>query len=100
MWEYIEKTREQVHDLEMRVQKSKDNVEEIKRIMTTWSKVPLFERKEDKHDTLLMLDDREDRINKRYNEIKTAGDSIHALVKVIFFFSFFCHGERGGIFIA
>ncbi|GFN78401.1 dynein heavy chain 9, axonemal, partial [Plakobranchus ocellatus] len=81
VWEYIEKTREQVHDLEMRVQKSKDNVEEIKRIMTTWSKVPLFERKEDKYDTLLQMDDREDRINKRYNEIKAAGDSIHALVK-------------------
>ncbi|XP_013068368.2 dynein beta chain, ciliary [Biomphalaria glabrata] len=81
VWDYIEKTRDKVHDLETRVQKSKDNVEEIKKIMTTWSKTPLFERKEDKHDTLLQQDDREDRIAKRYAEIKTAGENIHALLK-------------------
>lgn len=84
MWEYIEKTRDLVHDLEIRVQKAKDNVEEIQKIMTTWSKQPLFERKEDKHDTLLNLDDRADRINKRYLEVKVAGDKIHELLKVRF----------------
>ena len=82
MWNYIESTREKVHDLETRVQKSKDNVEEIKKIMTTWSKTPLFERKEDKNDILLMLDDREDRINKRYTDVKTCGDKVHELLKV------------------
>ena len=82
VWEYIEKTRDQVHDLEVRVQKAKDNVEEIQKIMTTWTKQPLFERKEDKYDTLLNLDDREDRINKRYAEVRTYGDKIHSLLKV------------------
>ena len=53
--------------------------------MTTWSKTPLFERKEDKNDTLMMLDDRDDRTNKRYTEIKAAGDKIHELLKVSFF---------------
>ena len=104
VWDYIEKTRDQVHDLEVRVQKAKDNVEEIQKIMTTWTKQPLFERKEDKYDTLLNLDDREDRINKRYADIRTYGDKIHSLLKVravvrsnsllsfclVSFLSFFC----------
>ena len=71
-----------VHDLEVRVQKAKDNVEEIQKIMTTWTKQPMFERKEEKNDTLLNLDDRTERINKRYGEVKTAGEKIHELLKV------------------
>ncbi|XP_033732158.1 dynein beta chain, ciliary-like [Pecten maximus] len=81
VWEYIEKTRDHVIDLESRVQKAKDNVEEIKKLMNTWSKLPLFERKEDKHETLLNLEDRKDRINKRYTEIKNIGNKIHELLK-------------------
>lgn len=71
-----------MHDLETRVQKAKDNVEDIQKIMTTWSKQPLFERKEEKNDTLLNLDDREDRLNKRYTDIKAAGQRIHDLLAV------------------
>lgn len=76
-----------VHDLEQRVQKAKDNVEAIAKLMQTWNKVPLFERKkEGKTDHMLNLDDRNERINKRYNEIKEVGTKIHALVKVRFKF--------------
>ena len=80
-WEYIEETREKVRDLEQRVQKAKDNVEKIQKIMATWSKVPLFERKEGKNESLLNLEDRPDRLNKRYGEIAKEGDAIHALLK-------------------
>lgn len=82
VWDYIEKTRNQVIDLEKRVQQAKDNVEEIKTLMATWSKQPLFERKEDKHDTLLNVDDRKERLNKRYDEIKNIGQKIHGLLQV------------------
>ncbi|XP_062567134.1 dynein beta chain, ciliary-like [Saccostrea cucullata] len=81
VWDYIEKTRDQVIDLEKRVQQAKDNVEEIKMLMATWSKHPLFERKEDKHDTLLNLDDRKERLSKRYEDIKNIGQKIHALLQ-------------------
>ncbi|XP_071954573.1 dynein beta chain, ciliary-like [Antedon mediterranea] len=81
VWEYIQKTRDHVQDLEKRVQKSKDNIESIKKIMEEWSKVALFERKENKTDSLLSLEDRESKITKRYNEITVAGEKIHALVK-------------------
>lgn len=82
VWEYIQKTRDQVIDLESRVQKAKDNVEEIKKLMSTWSKTPLFERKEDKHETLLNLDDRKERLDKRYSNIKDIGKKIHELLQV------------------
>ena len=68
-WEYIEKTRDLVHNLERRAQKCKDNVEEIQKIMATWKTHPLFERKEGKHDSLLNLDDREDRLKKRWGSV-------------------------------
>ena len=69
-------------DLETRVQKTKNNVDEIVRLMSTWSKTPLFTRKEEKNDTLLNLTDRDDRLNKRYSEIKIIGEQIHGLLKV------------------
>ena len=71
-----------MYDLESRVQKAKSNVEEIVKLMSTWSKSPLFTRKEEKFDTLLNLTDREERLNKRYTEIKTIGGKIHGLLKV------------------
>lgn len=84
VWEYIQQTRDQVIELESSVQKAKNNVEEINRLMTTWSKAPLFERKEDKHDTLLNLDDRKDRLEKRYANISDIGSKVHALLQVNF----------------
>jgi len=82
-WGYIEDTREMVHDLEKRVQKAKDNVESVTKLMQTWNKLPLFERKkEGKAERMLNLDDRADRVNKRYNEIRDVGLTVHSLVKV------------------
>ena len=74
--------REKVHDLEKRVQNTKDNVEQIQKIMSTWSKVPLFERKEGKNESLLNLEDRPERLKKRYDEIAQAGQKIHGLLAV------------------
>uniref|UniRef100_F7AU91 AAA+ ATPase domain-containing protein n=1 Tax=Ciona intestinalis TaxID=7719 RepID=F7AU91_CIOIN len=80
VWEYIEETRDQVHDLEQRVQKAKDNVDKINKIMSTWV-LPVFERKENKKDALLNLDDREDRLAKRYAIIQECANQVHALLQ-------------------
>ncbi|KAK7113097.1 dynein beta chain, ciliary-like [Littorina saxatilis] len=80
VWEYVEGIRDKVHDLEQRVQKAKDNDAQIQLIMTTWTKVPLFERREEKHSKYLFLADRIDRCNKRYKEIADASDKINALL--------------------
>ncbi|XP_064623162.1 dynein beta chain, ciliary-like [Lineus longissimus] len=81
VWEYIQETRDTVRDLEQRVQKAKDNVESIQKIMATWNKSPLFERKEGKNESLLNLEDRPERIAKRYEEVKKCGDQLHALLQ-------------------
>jgi len=47
VWEYIQSVRDEVHDLEQRVQQAKDNVTKINKIMEGWV-LPLFERKENK----------------------------------------------------
>ena len=56
MWEYIESTRNMVRDLEKRVRLAKNNVETINSIMGKWCQQPLYQRKEDKKDSLLNLE--------------------------------------------
>ncbi|XP_056405417.1 dynein axonemal heavy chain 9 [Hyla sarda] len=80
VWDYIQQVRDTIHDLERRVQKARDNVEEIQSIMKTWV-LPIFERKDGKKDTLLNLDDRSERLEKRYNLIRESGHKIHQLVQ-------------------
>jgi dynein heavy chain len=79
-----------VFDLEQRLQKSKNNILEIQSIMATWSKSPIYERasargganeKQTGGDNLLILSDMDERLNKRYREIREAGERIHNLVE-------------------
>ncbi|MGH0123010.1 UNVERIFIED_CONTAM: hypothetical protein FKN15_017133 [Acipenser sinensis] len=77
---HYQTVRDAVHDLERRLQKTKDNVEEMQNIMKTWV-APIFERKEGKKDSLLNLDDRQERLEKRYSAIKESGNKIHTLLK-------------------
>ena len=78
-----------VFDLEQRLLKSKNNILEIQSIMATWSKSPLYERasarnaneKQTGGDNLLILTDLDERLNKRYREIREAGERIHNLVE-------------------
>jgi dynein heavy chain len=87
--EYILRTRSMVFDLEQRLLKSKNNILDIQSIMATWSKSPLYERssargganeKQTGGDNLLILSDLDERLNKRYREIREAGERIHSLV--------------------
>ena len=49
-------TRDKVRDLEERVRLAKSNVESMHKLMTEWSKYPLYRRKEDKNNTFLNLE--------------------------------------------
>ncbi len=64
------------------MQHAKDNVEEITREMAAWSRTPLFERREGKNETLLQLEDRDERLKRRYDEVAAAGARVHALLQV------------------
>lgn len=77
--DYIVNIRNQVSDLEIRLQKSQANLEKIQGIMGTWADIPLFKRAEQKT-TLLELENRETRVANRNKEITEAGQKISELV--------------------
>ncbi|XP_023385619.1 dynein heavy chain 9, axonemal [Pteropus vampyrus] len=80
IWDYVIQITNSIHDLEQRIQKTKDNVEEIQNIMKTWVS-PIFKRKDGKKECLLSMDDQHERMEKYYNHIKESGLKIHALVQ-------------------
>ncbi|KAG7239799.1 hypothetical protein INR49_028387 [Caranx melampygus] len=63
IWQYIQELRDSVCDLDTRLQRAKDNVEEIQNCMRLWAS-PVFDRKEGKKDTLLSLEDRAERLDR------------------------------------
>ncbi|XP_032397932.1 dynein heavy chain 9, axonemal [Etheostoma spectabile] len=80
LWQYIQEVRDSVCDLESRLQRTKDNVEEIQSCMSTWAS-PMFDRKEGKKDALLSLEDRAERVDRFYSLIRSSGEKIHFLLK-------------------
>ncbi|XP_074120841.1 dynein axonemal heavy chain 9 [Sminthopsis crassicaudata] len=80
IWDYIIKITASVHDLEQRIQKTKDNVNEIQTIMKTWES-PIFKRKAGKKESLLYLEEHQEQLEKYYSFIKESGLKIHALVQ-------------------
>ena len=49
--------------------------------MRSWA-TPMFNRKEDKKDALLNLEDRAERVERVYGLIRSSGEKIHFLLKV------------------
>ncbi|XP_028842651.1 dynein heavy chain 9, axonemal-like isoform X2 [Denticeps clupeoides] len=80
VWQYIQKVRDSVQELWESLQRAKDNVEQIQAIMKKWVS-PVFERKESRVDTLLGLEDRRDRLERLYGDIRSAGAQIHSLLE-------------------
>ncbi|XP_063077561.1 dynein axonemal heavy chain 9-like [Engraulis encrasicolus] len=80
IWEYIQMLRDMVRALEVSLQRTKDNVEEIQAIMKGWV-TPIFERREGKKDSLLSLEDRPERLDKCYAHMREDGVKIHSLVQ-------------------
>ena len=62
--------------------KTKSNIDQVKTLMSTWIKQPLFERTEAKTSSLLALTDREERTKKRFNELTSTSHKTHQLVHV------------------
>uniref|UniRef100_A0A8C2YH93 Dynein axonemal heavy chain 9 n=1 Tax=Coturnix japonica TaxID=93934 RepID=A0A8C2YH93_COTJA len=62
------------------IQKAKSNVEEIQSFVRSWGS-PIFERKDGKKESLLNLEDCQDRLEKRYSLVQESGLRIHSLMK-------------------
>lgn len=80
-WEYIEATRNLVRDLEKRVRQAKTNVDTMSEIMSKWSQKPLYQRKEDKKDSLLNIEEKDTIRQTRYNLVKEGAEKIQMLVQ-------------------
>lgn len=76
--EYLKKLRNPIECLQQRMQKVENNFQEMQVVLGIWDKLPLFERKESKKDTVFCLDERADRIARRYSEIGNAATRIQA----------------------
>ena len=81
MWSYIENTRDLIQDLWKRVQTVLSNMEKIQEVSETWQ-VPLFERRENKPENLIDLENKSERLIKRYDIIRKNGGIIHAMMQV------------------
>ncbi|XP_051576917.1 dynein axonemal heavy chain 11 [Myxocyprinus asiaticus] len=80
-WDYICILKDSVYQLERRLQKAKDNIEMMEGLMNGWSKQPMFCRKDNKKDTLLQLEDRAARVEKRYSNLRNDGEAINNLLQ-------------------
>ncbi|XP_071446269.1 dynein beta chain, ciliary-like [Hetaerina americana] len=78
---FIDKLQTLVIELSDRVQTAQSNVSFMESLMEPWSKKPLFVRKEGKKDALLAIQDREEEVRKRYEEVISAGVKIHELLE-------------------
>jgi len=63
--EYIGSVQDLVNKLYCRVQKTQENIKRIRSAMSSWARLPVLCRKDNKKDTLLGLDDRVERFSKR-----------------------------------
>lgn len=80
MWETINNIHLKVKDLYDRVYQAQVNLKTVLNTMEKWAIIPLYERREGKKDQLLNLDDRTDRRQKRYNNIKKSADDIAVML--------------------
>ncbi|XP_049878702.1 dynein beta chain, ciliary [Pectinophora gossypiella] len=81
LWNYLQELHTLVGNLYQRMSKIQENLKDMKSVMKVWATQPLFERKEGKKDTLLNLEDRQERTNKRYTDIVSTADRIKELLK-------------------
>ncbi|XP_067615922.1 dynein beta chain, ciliary [Eurosta solidaginis] len=78
---YLDDLRIPVAALKDRMNHTQSNLKQINQLMSIWAKQPLFERKDLKKDTVLCIDERPDRTDKRYAEIQAASVEIHKLLE-------------------
>ncbi|NXB68815.1 DYH9 protein, partial [Struthidea cinerea] len=80
VWDHISGVMGDVCDLEQRVQRAKDNAEEIQSVVRSWGS-PVFERRDSKRESVLSLEECQERLERRYSLVRESGQRIHSLVK-------------------
>lgn len=75
--DYMQDFRAPVECLHSRIEQIQGNLDEVKQVMTSWAKAPLFVRKDGRKDTTLCIEEREERTKKRYGEMREVALRIH-----------------------
>lgn len=70
-----------VGELQENLQKCQENLRQIKNVLTPFARQPLFERKEGKKNAILCIEERDERIARRYSDIKKATETITVLLQ-------------------
>lgn len=70
-----------VGNLQQHLQKSQENIDEIKNVLIPYARKPLFERKDGRREALLSVDDREERTSKRCMEMRKIAKQIETLLQ-------------------
>lgn len=70
-----------VGNLQQHLQRSQENLLEMRNVLIPFARQPLFERKDGRKDATLCLEERRERIDRRYGSIKKATETIHLLLK-------------------
>lgn len=86
---FISTTKDLVQHLAGRVSRAKENCEAIQFLMKEWRKQTMFCRKDNKKGSSIQLEDRGDRVNKKYSAMIKDGDTVHELVQVGLFIYLF-----------
>lgn len=79
--EYITELGDLVEGLWKRMKAAQSNVEKIRSILEPWTRTPLVERKDRRKDTLLALEERTEKVAKRYAEITKGAEQIHSILE-------------------
>ncbi|XP_040289656.1 dynein heavy chain 11, axonemal [Bufo bufo] len=80
-WDYIVQLKSVVYDLERRLQKSKDNITAMQQVMNSWAEQALFSRKENKKESLINLEDKNERLSKKYKSIQDDGYKLRSFAE-------------------
>ncbi|XP_031336595.1 dynein beta chain, ciliary isoform X1 [Photinus pyralis] len=81
LWNYMVQLHTMVGNLQEHVQQSQENITKIRNVLIPFARQPLFERKDNRKDTVLSIDEKEERIKRRYSEIRQVTQEIHVLVE-------------------
>lgn len=81
-WSFIGAAKDQVQSLACRVGAAKEKCEAIQSTMKTWAKQAMFCRRDNKKSSLIQLDDRQDRVHRKFSSMRKDGELIHKLVQV------------------
>ncbi|KAI5108711.1 dynein beta chain, ciliary, partial [Silurus meridionalis] len=81
LWDYIKSTRDLVHDLSERVQKSQANLDTMQGLMGVFSQSACVARRSSLRGDLLHMADVEEKFKQQYKLVSDTGVKIHTLVQ-------------------